>query len=122
MSKENNMKPKENNMKLISILCLVLLIVASGCTHRFEGVYDATLPTGVEKPILTPKTPDQPRINGADIFGAKPGNQCFFKVAATGKQPLVFTAENLPARLTINEKNGVISGIAPSKKGEYKVN
>ncbi len=60
--------------------------------------------------ILTPPVPDHPRINGARVFGIKPGSAFFFKVAATGTPPLRFTAIGLPAGLTIDSESGIITG------------
>lgn len=70
--------------------------------------------------ILTPKPADQPKINGAKVFGVRPGSPVIYKIAATGKKPLQYMAENLPAGLTVNKSNGVITGTL-NKEGEYKM-
>jgi alpha-galactosidase len=108
-------------MKFINILILILFSIVSSCTHSYEGVYDATLPAGNAKVILTPAPSENPRINGADIFGAYPGNPFLFKVAATGKEPLSYSAKNLPQDLSIDAKSGIITGTTPTKRGEYSV-
>jgi hypothetical protein len=41
--------------------------------------------------ILTPPPSPEPRINGAKVFGVRPGNPFFFKVPATGKGPLNYS-------------------------------
>ncbi|MFC1498434.1 putative Ig domain-containing protein [Verrucomicrobiota bacterium] len=69
--------------------------------------------------ILTPPPSATPRINGAKIFGARPGNPFLFKVAATGKKPLEYSAENLPSGLKIDSETGIITGKV-TKPGEYK--
>ncbi|MEI6454951.1 MAG: putative Ig domain-containing protein [bacterium] len=71
--------------------------------------------------ILTPKVPEEPRINGAKVFGVRPWSPFLFKVAATGVAPLKYTATGLPDGLKMDETNGVITGTL-RKKGEYLVN
>jgi len=68
--------------------------------------------------ILTPKPSKMPRINGAKVFGVRPGNPFLFKVAATGEQPLTYAAENLPAGLVLDVSTGIITGKV-FEKGEY---
>ena len=60
--------------------------------------------------LLTPPSPDVPQIHGAKIFGVRPGNPFVFKVAATGKRPLTFAAQNLPKGLSLDENTGIITG------------
>jgi PKD repeat protein len=71
--------------------------------------------------ILTPSEPAGPRINGARITGARPGNPFLFTIPATGERPLTYKAENLPQGLTLDQSTGIITGKV-IKKGEYKVN
>ena len=70
--------------------------------------------------LLTPRSPELPRINGAKVFGVRAGSPFLFKIPATGKHPLQFSVENLPEGLNVNGENGVISGTIP-KKGDYKM-
>ena len=63
-----------------------------------------------EAVILTPKPGPAPRINGARVFGARPGSPFLFAVAATGERPLRFAAEGLPAGLRLDPATGRISG------------
>ena len=70
--------------------------------------------------ILTPKTPREPRINGAKIFGVRPWSPFLFKVAATGEKPLKYSATGMPEGLRLDSGTGIIKG-ALSKKGEYIV-
>ena len=69
--------------------------------------------------ILTPSPPRTPRINGARVFGVRPGRPFLFSIPATGDEPIVYSATGLPDGLTLDAKLGRISGIAPSKDGEY---
>ncbi|MEI7470960.1 MAG: glycoside hydrolase family 27 protein [Chitinophagaceae bacterium] len=70
--------------------------------------------------ILTPKPGLAPRINGAKVFGVRPGSPFLFKIAATGKKPLQYSVENLPEGLLLNKTNGVISGVLKNK-GDYNM-
>ena len=70
--------------------------------------------------ILTPPPPDAPKINGAKVFGVRPGHPVRFTIAATGKPPIKFSAKNLPAGLSLDPSRGQITGtIEP--RGEYTV-
>lgn len=64
----------------------------------------------VDPYILTPRPGDSPKINGAKVFGVRPGNPFLYKVAATGKAPIRYSAENLPSGLSIDRSTGIISG------------
>ena len=68
--------------------------------------------------ILTPRAGDIPRINGARVYGQRPGHPFLFLIPATGKEPLTYAAENLPEGLSLDVKTGIISG-AVKKAGTY---
>ena len=70
--------------------------------------------------ILTPEAPHTPRINGAKVYGARPGSEFLFKVAATGDRPMTFSAEKLPKGLKIDSQTGLITGKV-KKAGTYIV-
>lgn len=70
--------------------------------------------------ILTPKAAETPRINAAKIFGVRPGHPLLFTIAATGRRPLRFGAESLPAGLAVDPVNGRITGKL-SEPGEHVV-
>ncbi|MHA1821204.1 MAG: glycoside hydrolase family 27 protein [Promethearchaeota archaeon] len=74
----------------------------------------------IKRDIRTPKPSLKPRINGAKVFGVRPNSPFLFKVAATGKKPLHYEAENLPDGLNLNADNGIITG-ALKEKGEFVV-
>ena len=48
--------------------------------------------------ILTPPAPATPRINGAKIFGVRPGSPFLFTIPATGDRPMKFSARPSAAR------------------------
>lgn len=73
-----------------------------------------------ERIILTPKQGPVPRINGAKIFGVRPGSPFLFTIPATGDRPLSFKIKNLPKGLILNHSNGQITGNL-SVKGRYNM-
>jgi alpha-galactosidase len=70
--------------------------------------------------ILTPAAPATPRINGASIFGVRPGSPFLFTIPATGDRPMTFSAKNLPRGLKLDAQTGRITG-SLKKKGEFTV-
>ncbi len=75
----------------------------------------------IETPvILTPKPALTPRINGARVFGVRPGSPFLFTIAATGERPMTFSAKGLPRGLKLDKQTGQITGRL-EKPGEYVV-
>jgi len=70
--------------------------------------------------ILTPAAPATPRINGARVYGERPGRPFLFTVPATGAEPVTFAASGLPDGLQLDEKTGRITGTI-ANTGEFKV-
>jgi alpha-galactosidase len=70
--------------------------------------------------VLTPSSPRTPRINGARIFGVRPGSPFLFTIPTTGDRPMRFGVENLPAGLYLDPLSGQITGSLP-QRGEYPV-
>jgi alpha-galactosidase len=70
--------------------------------------------------ILTPGASPLPRINGARVFGARPGNPFLYSVAATGTRPMKFSAKGLPAGLALDSSTGRITGTLAGP-GTYRV-
>ena len=70
--------------------------------------------------ILTPKASPSPRINGAKVYGARPGADFLYKIPCTGERPILFSAEGLPKGLKLDKNTGIITG-SVRKAGEYKV-
>ena len=70
--------------------------------------------------VLTPSAPSTPRINGASVFGVRPGSPFLFTIPATGDRPIEFSAQNLPGGLDLDAKNGRITGTLTAK-GEFTV-
>ncbi|MDF2432196.1 MAG: alpha-galactosidase [Mucilaginibacter sp.] len=70
--------------------------------------------------VLTPYPSSKPKINGPDVYGARPGNPFLYLVPATGRKPLIYSAAGLPDGLTLNANTGIISG-SVTVKGDYPV-
>jgi alpha-galactosidase len=70
--------------------------------------------------LLTPSAPATPRINGANVFGVRPGSPFLFTIPATGDRPMTFSAKNLPRGLKLDAKTGHITGTLKNK-GEFIV-
>ena len=102
---------------------LAVLIVISGCDmasqQKTYSPKELKLPA-TERYVLTPNAPDEPRINGAKVFGVRPGSPFLFIVPATGQRPIVFAADNLPTGLTIDSGTGLITGTLTTP-GTYNV-
>ncbi len=76
---------------------------------------DAPLPAP-----LTPPAPDAPRVTGARIFGVRPASPFLYSIPATGREPLTYAADHLPAGLTLDPATGQISG-SLAQPGVYRV-
>jgi hypothetical protein len=70
--------------------------------------------------ILTPLPSPQPRINGAKVFGVRPGSPFLFKISATGSKPLTYAVKDLPQGLKLDAATGIITGKIV-KAGKYKM-
>jgi len=83
-------------------------------------VYDP--PRGEGKYILTPDAPEKPLLNGPSLFGVRPGSPFLYTIPASGKRPMKFKAEGLPAGLEVDTASGRISGVIESeRKRSYQV-
>ena len=71
--------------------------------------------------ILTPKPGPAPKINGAAVYGARPGRPFLYRVPCTGQRPIPFSAGGMPESLKLDPATGVIAGVAPSKMGDYRI-
>jgi alpha-galactosidase len=60
--------------------------------------------------IRTPLPPSSPRINGPSIYGVHPGHPFLYRIPATGKRPIRFSATGLPIGLKLDPATGIISG------------
>jgi alpha-galactosidase len=51
-----------------------------------------------------------PRINGPSVFGVRPGRPILYSIPATGDRPMQFSAEQLPAGVTLDGRTGALKG------------
>lgn len=104
-----------NSFARRSLLCALFLGVAfSGSPLRAEN---ALVPADK---ILTPPSPKTPRINGASIFGVRPGSPFHYSIPVSGQRPMHFAVEGLPAGLSVDASTGFITGCL-KEKGTHKV-
>lgn len=102
------------------IFTLAFAGFTASAQSEVKGLPSDTIIPDYSNFILTPKPGIAPRINGARIFGARPGSQFLFTVAATGERPISFEAIGLPKGLNIDPNTGRISGRV-TDEGEYIV-
>lgn len=92
---------------------LALLPACSVNNKSYNPVF-----TGTE--ILTPATDASPRLNGPIVYGARPGHPFLYRIPCQGERPLEFSVEGMPAGLSLDKVNGILSGTTPVK-GEYEL-
>jgi alpha-galactosidase len=73
-----------------------------------------------ERVVLTPRPGPAPRINGAKVFGVRPGSPFLFKIPATGETPLRYATHGLPEGLSLDPETGQITGCL-KVRGTYEV-
>jgi alpha-galactosidase len=79
--------------------------------YRLELLGESASVLVEESPyVLTPATPDEPRINGPEVTAARPGRPLLFTVPASGVRPMTFAAQGLPEGLTLDPAAGIIAG------------
>ena len=89
-------------------------------TFTEERSHDVMAKTEGTPYVLTPYPGSKPRINGADVYGARPGNPFLYLIPATGKKPMTFSATGLPDGLKLDSRTGIITGVV-TQKGDYPV-
>lgn len=93
----------------------------AGAKFEVADAMPETVTAPVEKAvILTPPAPREPRVNGAAVFGVRPGHPFFFQIPATGERPMRFSIRHLPAGLNVDPQSGQITGIMTTR-GEFAV-
>jgi len=60
--------------------------------------------------LVIPVASPLPAIHGATIIGATPGRPFVYRIPATGRGPLTFSAIALPAGLSLDPRTGIITG------------
>ncbi len=133
---EENSKPRDCHVELLGVTELVLETTttapwigfessnadwADACIHYEAGAVIKTIQPGEQLGILTPPEAKEPRINGASVWGVRPGHPVIFRVATSGVRPMTFKAEGLPEGVTFNSSLGILGGVAPKEPGEYPI-
>ena len=111
----------KNKIKMKSFLNRLLGLFIAGvlfACNNVNSTYDATI-SGKE--ILTPVAGDKPQINGAAVFGVRPGKPIFYHMAVSGVKPINYSAEGLPEGVQIDASTGWITGRAPLTTGNYEI-
>lgn len=60
--------------------------------------------------VLTPQAKAEPRINGARIFGVRPGHPVLWRIPVTGERPMTVEVTGLPAGVVYDEKTHSLAG------------
>ncbi len=95
-------------MKKALLLTLASASLFVGCQSICNDVYNPERGEGYY--VLTPAVGEAPRINGAEIFGVRPGSPFFHTITVSGVRPMAIEAENLPEGLSIDTATGTITG------------
>lgn len=90
------------------VVLLALLLGAGLSPVRGSSVEPPREPAAAG--IRTPPAAPTPRITGPRIYGARPGHPFFYRIPATGRRPLRFSAAGLPAGLRLDPSTGYITG------------
>lgn len=98
---------------------MILVFMLLGLTTA-AGTLATDVATADKPYILTPKPSLKPRINGAKVFGVRPGRPFLFTIPATGQRPIVFSAKGLPEGLKLDKQTGRITGSIDAR-GTYRV-
>lgn len=97
------------------LLNLTLALIAGGFCAANSMAQSPALPES-----LTPPPSETPRINGAKVFGVRPGSPFLFSIPASGLRPMTFEADGLPVGLKLNAETGQITGTVAAP-GEFKI-
>jgi len=122
--------PIDADLTGVHTLVLVVRSAGPGINSMHTDWADAAIsytgdkPTAADLPpdpaiILTPQPGPAPQINCAKVVGVRPGHPLLFLVATSGKRPIAFSAEGLPAGLSIDADSGMITGTVASA-GTYR--
>ncbi len=127
-------KAKRIDMDLRGVKTLVLLVDAAGdridfdhadwaeahFTYRGQAprAIDPPLPPKEDAALLTPPPGPAPKINGPTIYACGPAHPFLYRIPATGRRPMRFSAAGLPAGLSLDPASGIIRG-SVAAKGTY---
>jgi len=126
-------RPINIDLTGVNQLGLLVTVVREDISENYADWAEARIDFKGEKPvpldnivkakqfgILTPPAPPQPRINGPDIYGVRPGSPFLYRIPVTGTRPIQFNVANLPKGLHLDVNTGIITGVV-SQPGRYTV-
>ena len=70
--------------------------------------------------ISMDQAPSTPKIHAPSVVSARPGSPWVYAIPSTGQAPLGFSAQGLPAGLSLDASSGILSGTMPVA-GSYPV-
>jgi len=111
------MSRSHHSRKFAALALAVLALAVPGRQSAAFGQQAASLPVD----FRTPAPPDTPQLNGPRIYGVRPRHPFLYRIPATGKRPITFAAQGLPATLKLDRATGIIRGAAPDKPGQFAV-
>lgn len=131
MKKGDAARKVEISLKDVKKLALLVTDGGDGINYDHADWLEAAIEYAGKRPmvmmrksqkpyLLTPPVSNLPRINFPRITGGRPGMPFLFTLPVTGKQPLQYSAENLPPGLDLDKNTGIITGILPAE-GIYKI-
>lgn len=123
-------RPVDVSLHGVKLLLLIAFDAGDGINFDHADWADARFIGAKTKPvtiagineeavILTPKPSPKPRINGARVFGVRPGHPVLFTIAATGDRPMTFAATSIPVGLSLDSKGRITGSL--EKRGTYTV-
>ena len=135
MRGKNKAKPVDVDLRGVKQVILMATDAGDDINHDHADWAEAAFVTGGAKPeavdppsapaeekvILTPRPGLEPRINGPKVYGVRPGRPLLYRVPCTGQRPIAFSAEGLPAGLSLDGATGILSSHVPKEPGEHVV-
>ncbi len=131
-----NEKAKTIDLDLRGVKRLLLLVDNAGDGIGFDHAdwanarftFHGRAPRAIDPPdapreepvLLTPPPGPAPEINGPKVYACGPKHPFLYRIPATGRRPMVFAAEGLPAGLALDPNSGIIRGTIAGK-GAYRV-
>lgn len=94
------------------------ILLSIFCGNLYAAPVQQPYPAPATGIRLTPPIAEKPSINGAKVYGTHPNTNIIFRIAASGKKPLTYSAKGLPKGVVINAKTGILQGKI-AKKGDY---
>ena len=94
--------------------------VTTNCAKKLLDEYAERQNNEGQLGILTPPPSAAPRINGAKVFGVRPGHPILWRLPVTGERPVRLSATGLPDGATFNAERGILGG-SVAKRGTYPI-